>query len=252
MIAILLGEPDSPYARRDKITGEYCYGLYRRERVVAVSQTPEALMAKKRWDERIRGWEPLPGWTMRLRDIGQPLGINSIAVGRLLNLMGLRAGGRVSDLAVAAELGVRRWDGERFFTDWNRDRVVEAIKSAVAGPDRPEVADAFRKAVPRQKAKERLAERRRQKEEVEAAKRGTREAVVDRLRAELKTLMASGPDMLLLDAVEFVTPDSGDRLELYRAFRNAGLDQVPEGSSPIAGDLAQLKRPAEVMKCLRT
>jgi hypothetical protein len=58
MIAILLGEPDSPYARRNKVTGAYSYGLYRRERVMAVSQTPEAIAAKKRWDGTIRGWEP--------------------------------------------------------------------------------------------------------------------------------------------------------------------------------------------------
>jgi hypothetical protein len=129
---------------------------------------------------------------------------------------------------------VRRWDGERFFIDWNRDRVVEAIRSAAACPDNPAVADAFEKAVVRQEAKERLAERRRQKKKVETAKRGTREAEVDGLKAELTALMASDPDMPLMDAVEFVAPDPGDRLELYRSFGKSehgiGADHLLNGS----------------------
>jgi hypothetical protein len=178
MIAILLGEPDSPCARRNKTTGGYSYGLYRHERVLAEAQTPEAILAKKRWDATVHGWNPAPGWTMRLRDVGQPLGINVFSVGRLLNLLGFRPGRQVSDLAVSTGFGVRRWDGERFFIDWNRDRVVEAIKSAIACPDNPAVTDAIEKAVVRQHAKVFLAERRRQKEEGEAALRGARQAEV--------------------------------------------------------------------------
>jgi hypothetical protein len=55
MIAMLLGEPDSPRARRNKARGEYSYGLYRRERVLAIAETPEAVLAKKRWDATVRG-----------------------------------------------------------------------------------------------------------------------------------------------------------------------------------------------------
>jgi hypothetical protein len=145
---------------------------------------------------------------------------NAVAVGRLLNLMGLSSARQVSDLAVAAGFGARRWDGERFFIDWHRDRVVEAIRFAVASPDNPEAACAFEKAVARQEAKERLAECRRQKEEVEAALRWRREAELDGLKADLAALMASDPDMPIMDAVEFVTPDPSDRLELYRSLRN--------------------------------
>jgi hypothetical protein len=48
MIHSLLPIPDSPHARRCKDTGEYTYGLYHRDRVLAVAQTPEALTAKRR------------------------------------------------------------------------------------------------------------------------------------------------------------------------------------------------------------
>jgi hypothetical protein len=109
--------------------------------------------------------------------------------------MGLRSGRQVSDLAVASGLGVRRFDRERFFVEWHRDRVVGAIRSAVADPDNPAATDAFRKAVARQEAKRRLAERRRQKEEVEAALRGASKAVVEGLKAELTAMMENDHDM---------------------------------------------------------
>ena len=41
MIHSLLQNPDSPNARRDKFTGGYTYGLYHRERVLAVAQSKE-------------------------------------------------------------------------------------------------------------------------------------------------------------------------------------------------------------------
>jgi hypothetical protein len=118
MICTLLQTPDSPRARRNKATGEYSYGLYRRERVLEVAQTPEAVLAKNRWDATVHGVEPAPGWTTRLRDIGDPLGINAVAVGRILNLMGFRSNKQVSDHAVAVGCGGRRWDGFCFHVDW--------------------------------------------------------------------------------------------------------------------------------------
>jgi hypothetical protein len=41
MIHSLLQIPDSPNVRRCKYTGAYTYGLYKRERVLAVAQTTE-------------------------------------------------------------------------------------------------------------------------------------------------------------------------------------------------------------------
>jgi hypothetical protein len=119
-----------------------------------------------------------------------------------------------------------------------------AIKSAVACPDNPAIADAFQMAVARQQTKVLLAERRRRQEEIEAAKRGTRQAVVGVLKAELTALMASDSEMPLLDAVEFVTPDPGDRLELYRSFKNSEHDTGVDHISTVASDVALLERRA--------
>jgi hypothetical protein len=119
--------------------------------------------------------------------------------------------------------------------------VAEAINLAVA--------DAFRKAVARQEAKERLAERRRQKEEVEAALRGACQAEVDGLKADLAALISQDLDMPLLDAIEFVTHHPGHRVALYLSSRNpehdAGPDQVPYDRFTAANELGLLKLRAE-------
>jgi hypothetical protein len=48
MIHSLLPIPDSPHAQRNKHTGGYTYGLYKRERVLAVAQSTEGRAAKRR------------------------------------------------------------------------------------------------------------------------------------------------------------------------------------------------------------
>src|ERR1700680_1354646 len=97
MIHSLLQIPDSPNARRDKLTGGYTYGLYHRDRVLAVAQSTEGRAAKRRWDETLRGNAPNPGWTTRLGDIGRPLGITAIAAGKLLEQLGYRSNKHVTD-----------------------------------------------------------------------------------------------------------------------------------------------------------
>ena len=76
--------PCSGAARRCKNTDEYTYGLYKRERVLAVAQSTEGRAAKRQWDETLRGNTPNPGWTTRLGDIGQALGITAVAAGKIL------------------------------------------------------------------------------------------------------------------------------------------------------------------------
>jgi hypothetical protein len=51
MIHSLLQNPDSPHARRNKHTGGYTYGLYKRDRVLAIAQSTEGRAAKRRRDE---------------------------------------------------------------------------------------------------------------------------------------------------------------------------------------------------------
>jgi hypothetical protein len=58
MIHSLLRTPDSPNARRDRFTGGYTYGLYHRDRVLAVAQSTEGQAAKRRWDETYLATRP--------------------------------------------------------------------------------------------------------------------------------------------------------------------------------------------------
>jgi hypothetical protein len=248
MISTLLKEPDSNGIRRNRSAGSYTRGLYKRDRVLAVAQTPETMAAKRRWDETVRGCDPAPGWTMRLGGIGQELEITARAVGKILDLMGFRSHRQPTDLAIADGCGSRRWDGDRFHIDWHPERVVEAIRLAASCSDKPEIADAISADVARQEAKEALAARRRQKEEAEAAHRRRREAEMNVLEAELAVLMAGDPDMCLLDAVELVTYDPGERLALYRALmefeQNAGATCASRHSFTRAIDLVLLERRA--------
>jgi hypothetical protein len=216
MIHTLLQDPDSPHARRDKHTGGYTYGLYRRERVLAVAQSTEGRAAKRRWDETLRGTTPGPGWTTRLGDIGRALGITAVATGRLLELLGYRSDKHVTDSAVEAGCGVRRWDGYAMFDDWHVDRAVSAIRSAAEATGEPAVADALAAAVANQQGRERVAARKREQEVTEAARREKEDAVISELRVELRALRATDPGMTLLMAVEYVTPHPAHRVALYR------------------------------------
>jgi hypothetical protein len=216
MIRSLLQIPDSTNARHCKRTGEYTYGLYKRERVLAVAQTTEGRAAKRQWDETLRGDRPNPGWTTRLGDIGRALGITAVAAGKILERLGYRSDKGVTDSAVAAGCGVRRWDGFAIHYDWHLDRVVSAIRSAAEVPGKPEVADALAAAVAKQEARERVAARKRKEEEMETARRQEEEAAISVLRVELRTLRATEPGMSLLTAVEYITSDPARRIALYR------------------------------------
>jgi hypothetical protein len=127
MIHSLLQKLDSNNARPNKHTGGYTYRLYHRNRVLAVAQSKEGLDAKRRWEETLRSDRPNPGWTTRLGDMGRVLGITAVAVGRRLELLEYRCDKQVTDSAVAAGCGVRRWDGYAMHDDWHPDRVVSAV-----------------------------------------------------------------------------------------------------------------------------
>jgi hypothetical protein len=90
MIYSLLHAPDSGNDRPGKSGGSVCE-LYRRERLLAVAQSPEGQAAQRRWNVTLRGSTPNPGWTPRLGDIGRPLSITAVTAGRILDLMGYRS-----------------------------------------------------------------------------------------------------------------------------------------------------------------
>jgi hypothetical protein len=93
---------------------------------------------------------------------------------------------------------------------------VSAIRSAAQVPGEPAVADALAAAVDRREARERVAARKRRRQELEAARRQEEEAVISALEIELRALRATDPDMSLLSAVEYITPDLARRIALYR------------------------------------
>ena len=202
MIHSLLQIPDSTKVRRCKSTGGYASGHYYRDRVLAAAQSTEGQAAKRQWDETLRGDTPNPGWTTRLGDIGRALGITAVAAGKMLERLGYRSDKRVTDSAVAAGCGVRRWDGYVIYDDWHLDRVVSAIRSAAQVPGKPEVADALAAAIAKQEGRERVAARKRKQEETAAARRQEEEALISALGVELRALRATDPGMTLLTAVE--------------------------------------------------
>ena len=166
IIYSLLQTPDSPHARRNKHTGGYTYGLYKRDRVLAVAESMAGRDAKRRWDETVRVDRPNPGWTTRLGDIGRPLGITAVAAGKIPELLGYRSNRH--DSAVASGCGVRRWDGYAMHDDWHLDRAVSAIGSAAQSPAKPEVGDALAAAIGRQHGRERVLARKRKQDEEES------------------------------------------------------------------------------------
>ena len=254
MIYSLLQNPDSTKVRRCKNTGGYTSGHYYRDRVLAVAQSTEGRAAKRRWDETLRGNTPNPGWTTRLGDIGRPLGITAVATGRMLELLGYRLDKHVTDSAVAAGCGVRRWDGYTMHDDWHRDRAVSAIRSAAQGPGESAVADALAAAIAKQQGRERVLARKRKQDEEEAARRQEEEAVMCALRGELRELRDTDPGMSQLTAVEYITADPTLRIALYR--RCSAEDRSVNGmgqddprllkiASSVVKDLALLERRAK-------
>jgi hypothetical protein len=123
MIYSLLDAPDSDTACR----------LYRREQVLAVAQSPKGQAAQRRWDATLRSSTPNAGWTPRLGDIGRQFRITAVGAGRMLELLGYRSNKCVTDSAISAGFGVPRWNGFTMQYDWNLDRVVAAIRTAIQG-----------------------------------------------------------------------------------------------------------------------
>jgi hypothetical protein len=254
MIYSLLHAPDSGNDRPGKSGGYRCE-LYRRERVLAVAQSPEGQAAQRRWNATLRGSTPNPGWTPRLGNIGRHLSITAVAAGRILDLMGYRSDGCVTNSAMAAGFGVPRWNDFTMQNDWHLDRVLAAIRTAVQDTENPVIADALAAAVANQQGRERVAARKRKQDDEEAARRQEEEAVVAGLRHELQALRGAEPGMTLLTAVEFVTPDPDRRVALYglcspedRSMQSSGMGQddprLLKIASLVASDTAFLKRRA--------
>jgi len=155
----------------------------------------------------------------------------------------------VTESAVAAGCGVRRWDGYALHSDWHLDRAVSAIGSTVEVPGKPAVADALAAALAKQDARERVASRKR-RQEMKATSRLEEEAVISGLQIELRALRAADPGMSLLTAVEYVTSDAGRQVVLYRrcSLEGGGIESSCMGQDnprfSASRDLALLDRRA--------
>jgi hypothetical protein len=199
----------------------------------------------------LRNPTPNPGWTPRLGDIGPLLGISAVAVGKILELLGYRSEGSVTDSAVRAGCGVRRWDGFALFNDWHLDRVLSAIRSAAEDPATSAVANALAAAIAKRNARDSVAARKRKQEEIEAAGRQEDEAMISGLEVDLQALRATDPGMSLLDAVEYTTSDPERRIALYircsaeeRGLNGMAHDARLKTGSSSAVDLPLLERRA--------
>ena len=229
MVRRLLQIPDAPAS----IRGKHKCDRYNRDRVLAAAQTTQGRAAKREWDETLRDPTPNPGWTARLGDIGRLLGISAVAVGKILELLGYRSEGSVTDSAVRAGCGVRRWNGFTLFYDWQLDRVLSAIRAAAEDPGTSAVANALAAAIAKQNARDRVAACKRKQEETEAAARQEEEAIISGLEVELRALRATDPGMSLLTAVEYITSDAGCQVVLYR---RCSLEDWGIGSSCMEQD----------------
>jgi hypothetical protein len=127
-------------------------------------------------------------------------------------LLGYRSDKRAMASVLAAGCAVRRRDDNLIHFDWNLDRVVAAIRSAAQDPEKPAIADALAVAFAKHQTTERVAARKRRHVETEAASREEEAAVVSGLEVELRTLLATGPGMSLLDVVEYTTTNPDLRI----------------------------------------
>jgi hypothetical protein len=160
MIDYFLQSPDSPHVRRNKHTGAYTYGLYKRERVLAVAQS-KGRDSKPRWDETLRGKHTQPRVDDTDGRYRSGTGITAVAAGKILELLGYPSNRHVTDSAVAVGCGVRRWDGVAMHDDWHLERAVAAIGLAAQARGDTAVADALAAAIGRRQGPERLAARKR-------------------------------------------------------------------------------------------
>ena len=85
------GPPSPSNSRRSRFDTGQAQNVtgHNGDRVLAAAQTTEGRAAKKDWDETLRNPMPNPGWTARLGDIGRPLGISAVAVGKILHVIGV-------------------------------------------------------------------------------------------------------------------------------------------------------------------
>jgi ribonuclease HI len=72
---------------------------------------------------------PSAGYTDRLGDIADAVGLSAIAVGKVLTRLGLRDASTASGSAIEQALAVTRFNGFGISTDWHLNRVADLIRA---------------------------------------------------------------------------------------------------------------------------
>ena len=183
--------------------------------------------------------DPDPGWTTRLGDIAEELGISAVALGKLMMAAGLRDGREPTEDAVSRGIAQRRYNGYGVCIDWNEQNVIEVL--------REKQGDALATVVGAEAKKKARAAARREAEKVAA-----REA-----SAEAARIAAYGPEVMrvveaencsLLDAIELVVGDVNDRPAAYAHRRGWWRHRAVKGLSTNVAE--QLERIRQVEQAL--
>jgi len=144
---------------------------------------------------------PSAGYSSRLGDIAEDLGISAIQLGKLLDRSGLRADKQPTQRALAAGVAVIRFDGYGPAVDWHLEKTLNHIQQDDS------LASTLLAAQGKQHKREATNVRREMRMRNEAERMAIRRSEIERLRREVKRILAEDSTLTLMDAVEFVTDD---------------------------------------------
>jgi hypothetical protein len=154
---------------------------------------------------------PSAGYSSRLGNIAEDLGISAIQLGKLPDRSGLRADKQPTQRALAAGFAVIRFDGYGPAVDWHIEKTLNHIQQDDS------LASTLLAARGKQHKREATNALREMRMRNEAERMAIRRSEVERLRREVKRTLAEDSTLTLMDAVEFVTDDVEARLEALDA-----------------------------------
>ncbi|MGB8478933.1 MAG: ribonuclease HI family protein [Acidobacteriaceae bacterium] len=154
---------------------------------------------------------PSAGYSSRLGDIADDLGISAIQLGRLLDQSGLRADKQPTQRALVAGVAVIRFDGYGPAVDWHVEKTLNHIQQDDS------LASTLDAAQGKQHKREAASVRREMRIRNEAKRMDIRRSEIERLRKEVKRILAEDSALTLMDAVELVTDDVEARVEAFDA-----------------------------------
>jgi len=165
---------------------------------------------------------PDPGWTTRLGDIAEELGISAVALGKLMAQAGLRYGRDVTQDAVNRGIAQRRYNGYGVCIDWHEKNVIKLLRETQG--------DVLADAVNAHARKKARAAARREAEEIAAREASAEAARVAAYGPEVRRLVEA-ENCSLLDAIEWAVEDVRDRPAVYAHRRGWWRQRAVNGLS---------------------